>query len=250
MKPIIRKILCILLASAVLCLAVKKMLAMFIERKTDLVETVTASHDISPRTEITADDLTVIQVPRAYLLNNTFTEAEDVIGMYTEIGTVIPAGSPFYKSLLKEESELPDHASLQLEEGQAVYTMTPDLSDLSVLCAGQRVDLHVSLQKADGTPMSGCLFEHVRIISLEDHQGNEITDEGSGTPYLITLAIDKEDIDLLTLAETAGEVRLFSTSSSSTEEDEAVLCTEDPIYAYLVSLSEENAVATVNGTDA
>ncbi len=242
MKVIIRKILWIIIAICVLCFAGYQAVRMYIEQKLDLVKTATAAHDITPRTKIKAEDIVMAEVPAAYLLSGTFTKASDLIGLYTDIRSYIPAGSPFYTSMLKEEKDLPDQPSLQLQEGQAVYTMNGAYSDLSVLSAGQRVDLYVNLKKSDGTPLSGCLLEHVRIISLQDHQGKNMDDADSGTPYLVSFAVNQNDIDLLTMAETAGEIRIFSTADSSYSEAEGKLKEDSQAVQYLRSMMEQNQV--------
>ena len=119
MKVIIRKILWIIIAICVLCFAGYQAVRMYIERKLDLVETATAAHDITPRTKIKAEDIVMAEVPAAYLLSGTFTKASDLIGLYTDIRSYIPAGSPFYTSMLKEEKDLPDQPSLQVTVNDA-----------------------------------------------------------------------------------------------------------------------------------
>jgi Flp pilus assembly protein CpaB len=245
MKGIIRKALCIVLGIGVLCFAGLKAAELYLEQKLDLVEVPGAAHDIRPRTEITEEDIMMIQVPGAYILPGTCTTKNEVLGLYTDMQGMIPAGSPFYADMLKEKKDLPDRASLQLKEGQAVYTMTPSSSDLTVLTAGMRVDLYASLKKEDGTPLTGCLLAHVRIISLQDHQGREVGEPDSGTPYLICFAVNQEDIDLLTLAEEAGEVRLFSTSESH-DDREAVRCADSPLLQYLEEMKKGSEVITLN----
>lgn len=241
-KILIRKVIWIACGLCVLFAACHKAVSIYLKKKVDLVETAAASREIPPRTEITADDITIIEVPRAYVLSGTYREKKDVIGLYTDIRTVIPAGSPFYESMLKEEKDLPDQASLRLEEGQAVYTMNGEVNDLSVLAEGQRVDLYVNLKKKDGTPVSGCVLEHVRIITLQDHQGRNMEDQESGTPYLVSFAVNREDITLLTMAETAGEIRIFSTSDSSYSEEEGCLKEDSAAVQYLRELMAQNEV--------
>ena len=242
MKVIIRKILWIITAICVLCFAIYQAVSMYIERRLDLVKTAAAAHDISPRTKIRAEDIVMVEVPKAYLLSGTYTKASDLIGLYTDIRSFIPAGSPFYAAMLIEEKDLPDQPSLQLQEGQAVYTMNGAYNDLSVLSGGQRVDLYVNLKNNDGSPLSGCLLEHVRIISLQDHQGKNMDDADSGTPYLVSFAVNQKDIDLLTMAETAGEIRIFSTADSSYSEAEGKVKEDSQAVQYLRSLMEQNQI--------
>ena len=196
----------------------------------DLQKTCVAKRDLPPRTKITEDDIEVVRVPGAYLASGTYHEVSEVVGMYTEIQGKIPAGSPFYRSMLFEESQLPDYPASQLKAGQSAYTLETDLAKSGGgISAGQRVDLYLTIEKQNEAPITGCLFEHVRIISLRDHQGLETTDaESTGIPYLAVIAVDQDDLDILTAADTIGTIRMIAGASSYDTGREAVL-TDDPV---------------------
>ncbi len=191
----------------------------------DLQETCVAKRDLPPRTKVAADDIEVIRVPGAYLSSGTYHEPEEVIGKYTEIQGKIPAGSPFYCSMLYDASQLPDYPASQLKAGQSAYSLETDLARSGGgISAGQRVDLYLTIERQNEAPVSGCLFENVRIISLKDHQGLETTDpQSTGIPYLAVLAVDQDDLDILTVADTVGKIRMIAGASSYDAGREAVL---------------------------
>lgn len=204
--------------------------------RTALVRTVVAARDIPPRTRISIDDVTEIYIPEGYLLN-ACRESNEVVGKYTEIQGMIPAGSPFYDSMLFDASELPDQPELQLRKGQAVYSLETDLSDAGILTGGQRVDLYVSVERENNVPVTGNLLEHVRVIAVRDHKGREISETGSeGVPHLILLAVGREDIDLLNMAEMTGTVRVFASSDAYSKDAEAERAESSPVLSYLLRL--------------
>lgn len=202
----------------------------------NLLEIPVAAHDIDPRTRIDESDIKFIAVPNAYLMDNAFRTKEEVVGKYTEIQGAIPKGSPFYKSMLFEEAELPDHCVLQLENGEAVYSFHGDNGTFSSLTAGLRVDVHITISMNNAPAITGILLEHARILALKDHQGTDVKSrDSSGVPYIIEIAVQKTDLDLMTLAETTGELRFFA-SSDSYQDEEAVLCAESAAVQYLETL--------------
>lgn len=238
---LVRKVIFIILASISLAAACIFASRTYADYRIAMVKTVVAAKDIPPRTEIQEEDLVEIFIPENYLQNACRTK-EEVIGRYTDIQGMIPAGSPIYASMVHDPSSLPDNPELQLKEGQAVYTLETDLSGAGSIAAGQRVDVHLSLELENETPLTGNILNHARVIAIKDHQGISLDDpESTGVPYLILLAVQREDVDLLNLAELTGEIRLFSSSDAYDTEQEAERVTDSQVYAYLQSLlSREN----------
>ncbi|MBE6123460.1 MAG: hypothetical protein E7190_12225 [Erysipelotrichaceae bacterium] len=205
----------------------------------DLKTTCVAVRDIPPRTRIERSDLTEIRVPQAYLAAGTVNDPEQIIGRYTEIQGMIPAGSPFYQCMLHEESELPDYPASQLRQGQAAYSLETDLLGAGGMIAGQRADLYLTVEPVNESPVTGCLFENVRIISIRDHQGVEISDERStGIPYLAVLAVSQKDVEILSVADKVGSIRMIASSSSYDVSEEARLAADETLKSYLRTQEE------------
>ncbi|NCB33994.1 MAG: Flp pilus assembly protein CpaB [Erysipelotrichia bacterium] len=214
--------------------------------KLDLQTTYIAARDIPPRTKLESTDLIETRIPNGYLLDNTYNMKEEIIGKYTEIQGMIPAGSVFYRDMLYSEESLPDYPSIQLKEGQAAYTLETDLARLGGdIIPGQRVDIYVSIdQKMNEAPITGCLLAGARVISIKDHKGLDLSDPAStGIPYLAILAVNTADLELLSIAESMGSIRLFSSSISYNQSIEAMMVKDTILYEFLSSqqrsLSEE-----------
>ena len=231
---VVKKAAAVLVLSVVLLLTLHQAVELRTVQKLELVDTFVAARDIPPRTRIEESDLLTIQVPRAYLMDYICTKKEDIIGRYTEIAGMIPAGSPFYKAMLYEERELPDYPSTLLEEGQSAYSLAVDLTRSGGNpVAGMYVDLFGTVMQKDGTMVSGAIIEHVRILSVKDVQGLSIDDpNSSGLPYVVLLAVRSGDVAMLAQIEKVGEIRLFASSESYRRGQEAIRVSESPIVEW------------------
>ncbi len=255
-KEIIMKSVLITVVSLVFVLLLFTAVNLRAEQKLDLTITWIAARDIPPRTKITEEDLLETEVPGVYLMSGTVQDKEQIIGKYTDIQGMIPAGSPFFEEMLCAETELPDNPTAQLRDGQSAYTLETDLAKLGgTILPGQKVDIYAALQDRDGSPVSGCLIENVRVIAVKDHKGLDMDDpESSGTPYLTILAVCKSDLPYLSAAETAGSVRLIaSVRTYDNDVKEAELQKGTPLLNYLDALmlhAEPDGTAELTDTEA
>lgn len=205
-----------------------------VERQANVVTAFVASHDIAPRTKITENDIAEVKVAGVYVDSKTYLFKEDILGKYTDIQGKIPAGSPFYISMLVKEEEVPDFAALQLKEGQVSFLLEQPTEVLNTVATGERVDLSFS-----STVVSGTLLRHARILALRDVNGYSIEkDESDGSAVKVELAISKDDYDFLIFASKNGKLNIYATSESYDENAEALLETDTYVYRYLKNLAE------------
>ena len=87
------------------------------EQTLKLTKTYIAARDIPPRTRISEEDLIEAEIAGDYLLDQAVCDKDQIIGKYTEIQGMIPAGSVFYRSMLKDLKDLPDYPTAQLRKG-------------------------------------------------------------------------------------------------------------------------------------
>ena len=152
---------------------------------------------------------------------------------------MIPAGSVFYKHMLYDEKDLPDHAQLQLKEGETSYGVQVDVASLGSIVEGEHVDVHVSIDARQNTPITGILIQNARVISIKDHQGLALNDKKSnGVPYLMELAVQRTDLDLLNLAESTGTLKFFPSSDPYSTSQEASLVNDSAMTRYLQSIKD------------
>ena len=75
-----------------------------------------AAVTIQPKTQITSDMIKYVEVPSAYISDNAVTSDSEILKMYSNFNTVIPAGSMFYKETLTTEKALPNYLLKQLKK--------------------------------------------------------------------------------------------------------------------------------------
>ena len=81
----------------------------------------------------------------------------------------------------------------------------------------------------------------MRLLAVKDHKGLDLTDENStGIPYLAVLAVSQKDVELLSLAEKTGEIRMFSTDNTYSTAREAELVVSDDVLQLLKSGTAEH----------
>ena len=211
-KEITLKILGIAVSGFVLVILFFAAVELRSEQMLKLTKTYIAARDIPPRTRISEEDLIEAEIAGDYLLDQAVCDKDQIIGKYTEIQGMIPAGSVFYRSMLKDLKDLPDYPTAQLRKGQSAYSLETDLARLGgTVVPGQRVDLFATILNRDSSTITGCLFQNVRVIAIKDHNGFDLDDpSGTGTPYLAILAVRSEDMEVLSACDEAGEIRLFS----------------------------------------
>lgn len=238
---VIRKVILCISCCFVIVFLFFFMAELYAEKEIDVQTAYMASHDINPRTRIEEKDIVSVPVAKAYILNHAVTDKAKIIGKYTDIQGKIPAGSLFYDSMLTDEKDMPDHPSAMLKEGQAAFGIKTDAASMGSLSPGQRADIHLSVTKEDHSVINGCLVEHARIISLKDHQGKEMDPkDDTSVPYMIEFAVNREDLDILELAEASGEFHIYVKSDTYDTSNESHLKEESEVTGYLKSLTENN----------
>ncbi len=238
---VIRKVIVCIACCFVIVFLFFFMAELYAEKEIDVQTAYMASHDINPRTRIEEKDIVSVPVAKAYILNHAVTDKAKIIGKYTDIQGKIPAGSLFYDSMLTDEKDMPDHPSAMLKEGQAAFGIKTDAASMGSLSPGQRADIHLSVTKEDHSVINGCLVEHARIISLKDHQGKEMDPkDDTSVPYMIEFAVNREDLDILELAEASGEFHIYVNSDTYDTSNESHLKEDSEVTGYLKSLTENN----------
>jgi len=203
----------------------------------DLMEVYVARSSIGPRVQVTEDMIQTILIPSAYLNFNTFLNKEEIVGKWTDIQGMIPEGSLFYKTMLYDEKTLPDMPSLLLKENQVVYSMATDLisSAGNSLIPHQKVDIYCTIEPQRNKPIVDLLISNVRILSLKDRNGVDMQSEKSQpVPYVITIALDQDQISILSNAVKLGSIQMYASSSSYEYGEESVLNTDSLVLEYLI----------------
>lgn len=184
-----------------------------ISQATNPIRVPYANVAIPARTEITSDMISYVDVPQTALKGNILTNPQtQIVGMYTNVGSSIPAGSFFYKDVVVLKSELPDSYLIDIPEGTIAYSFGVDVESTygNSMYPGNYVDIYFKGIEADKV-MLGKLVENVKILAVKDSSGNHVF-EGTGEerqPSQIIFAVTSEIHRLLRSAEYMKDVELI-----------------------------------------
>lgn len=181
-----------------------------------------AKHDIGVRQQIQEDDLEYIEIIQHNLLDRILSNPSQVVGQWTGLQGKVVKGSFFYPNQLESPDALTDQAVISLQEGQAVFPLPVTASDTAgqVMLAGHHVDIYITLQQREQPPQVDWLFRCVRVIEIQDHNGNKIEKDSESTiPALVLLALPEKYIPLLSAAKTTAKIELYLTSKSNELEE-------------------------------
>lgn len=212
----------------------------YLSKTINLKTTYIAKNDILPRQQIKTEDLIEIKVPEVYMQTNTWDDKTEIIGRYTSIQGMIPKGSLFYKDMIFTEDELKDLPITKLLEKNTIFTMETNVESLGSVVDGMYIDIYVSISQKGDVPITGTLIHHAELVSIKDHKGKPITsDDSTGIPSFIEIGMNRKDIDILSLACTLGDIRIFP-SQNPYEVDESKLDEESKVTTYLKGIQEPN----------
>lgn len=156
-----------------------------------------ATTTIQPRTQITSDMVETVSVaPILLQKSNVYRTKASVVGKYTNYNTIVPAGSLFYKESLTTESELPDSALMNLEDGQVPYNfpVTMQTSYYNSIYPGNYIDIYMKGLNENGTLMVGKLIENVKVLAVKDSQGRHVFENSdeARTPAVLIFGVNDE----------------------------------------------------------
>lgn len=210
-----------------------------------------ATNTIQPRTKITSEMISYVDVAPVVLSDNVIRYANQVIGKYSNYNTVIPQGSMFYNNTLVNEEELPDSAFTQVEDGEVVYNFPVDMDSTygNSIFPGNQIDIYMKARNDAGQIMVGKLVENVKVLAVKDASGKHVFEnsEEERVPATIIFGVSPEINILLRKASYMNdlEVELFPVPHGGTaaQEGETQVSTQylkDFINANTVVIDEAN----------
>ena len=113
-----------------------------INRAVNPVSVPVATQTIQPRTEITSDMVKQVDMPNISVEENVVRTKAAVVGKYSNINSVIPAGSMFYKEMLITKDDLPDAAFIKLKSGEVPYNFR-----VNMLSKKREIELNIRKDK-------------------------------------------------------------------------------------------------------
>jgi len=167
-----------------------------IKAQTEPIRVPVASQTIQPRTLITDDMITYIEVPGKSVSPNVVKNSRSIVNMYSAINTVIPQGSMFYSDVLVTKEQLPDSAFVAVPDGQRPYNLSVNTQTTygNSIFPGNVVDVYMKAVDETGQVVVGRLLSQVKILAVKDSNGDPVFSnlEEKKTPAMMVFAVPEE----------------------------------------------------------
>lgn len=171
-----------------------------IEKAVEPRQVPVANVTIQPRTEIKHNMVTVIEMPTIAVPSNILLYSANIVGMWSNVNSVIPKGSMFFTDVLVEKNKLPDSAFVEVKKGETPYAfpVTMDTTYGNSIFPGNKIDLYMKAEDTSGKIMVGKLVENIEVLAVKDSSGKHVFEntEAERTPSNLVFGI-KEEIHIL-----------------------------------------------------
>lgn len=214
----IKKILIIVPIVLIMSLSLYLSGRAFLMYRQDYIDVYVASHQISQRTKLSDQDITTIRLPKQVISDDIYNDENDILGKYVKLSYSIAKGSLFYKGYLEED--IKDLAGTLLKDGQVCYDLYVNeiKVNTATLSDNMLIDIYLSIN-TNNKPISDLLIEDCRILSIFDSNNKQIFSYNSDLkPYIISIAINKEEVILLNKAMMLGEISVIVSSNTYRED--------------------------------
>lgn len=216
---------------------------------------------IQPRTQITEEMIGYMEIANAALKkmgDNIITKKSDLIDYYTNVNTMIPEGSLFYKKAVVDKDDLPDSAVYDVKEGEVLHYFTVNMSTsyVNAIVPNGYIDLYVSLKDDYGNVGVGKFIKNIKVLAVKDSNGLNVFENSDElrTPAYIIISVTAEQHKYLVSAAELG-IRVFPVPTAISEEEVANkqaenMITNETIREYIEERimegmeSEENEINT------
>ena len=214
-----------------------------------------AATTIQPRTQITSDMITYVEVPEAYVeKGNVIRNEQEILNKYSNYNTLIPQGSMFYDETVIEEKAMPNYIMSLLKEGE--YAVAYDIGDSNIVAGTaimpkDKIDFYMRVTSDDGAVMLGKILENVEILAVTDSEGNNVYEvsDNSRTPEKLIFGV-QEDIFLLLLRSNYINVEMFPVPHGKWVDDSETTTklTTQELIDYIKARTVQLSTDPVNNT--
>ena len=171
--------------------------SMQINSAVEPVQIPVATETIQPRTEITDDMVTTIDVPNISLSDNVIRTTSSIVGKYSNINSVIPEGSMFYTDTVIDEDELPDSVFVKVKDGEVVYNFSVNMETTfgNSIYPGNMIDIYMKTGNGSSERiMVGKLIENIEVLAVKDSAGRNVFENSSEsrTPAYLIFGVEEE----------------------------------------------------------
>lgn len=174
-----------------------------------------AAETIPARTQITASMITNIQVSSIAVSDNVYRSANAVIGKYTNVNTIVPEGSMFFKEAVIDSGDFKDSIFDRLEDNEIPYLFSVNMETTygNSIYPAKTIDIYMKALDETGKVIVGKLIEDVNVLAVRDANGRDVFESTteSRTPAYLVFALTDEIHILMRKADyiTSNSIELF-----------------------------------------
>lgn len=171
-----------------------------INQKTALTRVPYANQTIQPKTAITSDMISYMDVPASFLVGSYYKSTDQIIGKYSNYNTMIAEGSLFYIDLLVDADKLPDSSFKDVPDNYTLinYGVNMESTYANSMMPDSYINIYFKATDDDGTIMFGKFISNIEILDVKDSSGRHVFENSSEarTPAYMLFALP-EDMHLL-----------------------------------------------------
>lgn len=163
-----------------------------------------AATNIQPKTHITQDMIKTVDMPSISISENVIRNSNQVVGKYSNINSVIPEGSMFYKDTVVEQSELPDSVFIKVKAGEVLTSFAVNMETTygNSIMPGNYVDIYMKVGSGSNDNskiMVGQLIENAEVLAVKDSSGKNVFENTTETrtPAYLMFGFKEEIYQLL-----------------------------------------------------
>ena len=171
-----------------------------INQRVSLSKVPYANQTIQPRTKITSDMISFMNVPASFIKGSYYSSSDQITGKYAKSDVMIAEGSIFYTDLLTDSSTVSNSAFSSVKSNETVisYKVGMDSTYANSMMPGDIVNVYLKAKSDDGTIMFGKFISNIKILDMKDSNGQRVFENTTEarTPAYMLFALP-EDMHLL-----------------------------------------------------
>ena len=171
-----------------------------INQKVSLSRVPYANQTIQPRTEITEEMVSYMNVPAAFIKGSYYNASNQIVGKYAKDDVMIAEGSLFYTDFLTDTSTVSNSAFSNVKSNETVisYNVGMDSTYANSMMPGDIINVYFKAKDDNGTIMFGKFISNITILDVKSSDGQRVFENTteSRTPAYMLFALP-EDMHLL-----------------------------------------------------
>lgn len=175
-----------------------------------------AKQTITARSTITPDMIGQVKISKSYIdtASNVITDPNKIVDSKASYKSNIPAGSLFYKELVKSNEEMPDSAFADIPTNYTIFSLSVSEDETydNSIRAGDYIDLYMSATDPgnDNRVIYAELIQSIRVLAVKDSKGNNILKNSLayGKPAELLFSVPEELYLLLMRAQYLEAVKV------------------------------------------